>query len=253
MAKEILFIDSRNSFVVKGISGNFEKEGFACKVLPLDIKKIENDIRFSNSPESVFICVYEDVQNYITELKAIKDALVSINCKFFFLGFEEDIDKIIPMFPANMVEGIFKRPANAAQVAQELKSKIAGKSNANNRHILLVDDSGTLLNAMKEWLDDDYRVSVVNSATNALFFLANNKPDLILLDYAMPVCDGPQLFKMLKSEPKTKSIPVIFLTGIEDDEAMNATLNLNPDGYLLKSMSREGILSQIEAFFDTRS
>lgn len=250
MGKEILFIDERSSFVVKGISQNFARDGYECKVVSLNV----NDIKESGPiPEYVFICVYEDSLEQLDKYKALKELCIGGNRKLFFLGFEEDLDRVVPVFPDNMVTTAFKRPANAAMVADNLRDVIEnGFGKTKKKHILLVDDSGTLLNAMKEWLKDDYRVSMANSAVNALFFMASNIPDLILLDYEMPVCNGPQLYKMLRDEPKTKDIPIFFLTGVENQEIMDVTLGLSPDGYLLKSMSREGILSQIEAFFEMR-
>ena len=50
-------------------------------------------------------------------------------------------------------------------------------------------------------------------------YIADNKPDLILLDYEMPVTSGPQVLEMIRSETKTDTIPVIFLTGKGDRKA----------------------------------
>ena len=66
-------------------------------------------------------------------------------------------------------------------------------------------------------------------------YIADNKPDLILLDYEMPVTSGPQVLEMIRSETKVDSIPVIFLTGKGDRESVMKVLALKPDGYLLKS------------------
>ena len=68
------------------------------------------------------------------------------------------------------------------------------------------------------------------------------KPDLILLDYEMPVCSGAQFLEMLHSEPQTKNIPVIFLTSRSDEETVKKVIELGPQGYLLKSQPKEKIL-----------
>ena len=82
-------------------------------------------------------------------------------------------------------------------------------------------------------------------------YIADNKPDLILLDYEMPVISGPQVLEMIRSESKVQSTPVIFLTGKGDRESVMKVMELRPDGYLLKSLPREKILASVREFFAT--
>ena len=83
-------------------------------------------------------------------------------------------------------------------------------------------------------------------------YIADNKPDLILLDYEMPVTSGPQVLEMIRSETKTDTIPVIFLTGKGDRESVVKVLALQPDGYLLKSTDKATLLKSLEDFFEKR-
>ena len=76
----------------------------------------------------------------------------------------------------------------------------------------------------------------------AITFLLKTKVDLILLDYEMPVVDGPQVLEMLRSEEATAHIPVIFLTGIGTKEAVSRVMALKPDGYILKTTPRKDLL-----------
>lgn len=73
--------------------------------------------------------------------------------------------------------------------------------------------------------------------------------DLILLDYEMPVTDGPQVLEMLRSDDETKSIPVIFLTGKDDKESVMSVLALKPEGYILKTSGKEEIENTLRTFF----
>ena len=66
--------------------------------------------------------------------------------------------------------------------------------------------------------------------------------DLILLDYEMPVVDGPQVLQMLRQEEETAHIPVLFLTGNGSREAVSRVMELKPDGYILKSTTRGDLL-----------
>ena len=68
----------------------------------------------------------------------------------------------------------------------------------------------------------------------------------------MPVTSGPQVLEMIRSETKVDSIPVIFLTGKGDRESVMKVLALKPDGYLLKSTTKEALLKSLEEFFEKR-
>ena len=58
----------------------------------------------------------------------------------------------------------------------------------------------------------------------------------------MPVVDGPQVLQMLREEPETANIPVIFLTGVGTKEAVQRVVSLKPDGYVLKTTTKEELL-----------
>ena len=62
----------------------------------------------------------------------------------------------------------------------------------------------------------------------------------------MPVVDGPQVLHMLRQEPVTAKIPVIFLTGIGSKEAVQRVMSLKPDGYILKSTTRDNLLKYLQ-------
>ena len=113
----------------------------------------------------------------------------------------------------------------------------------------MVDDSGTMLRNVKGWLEESYQVSLANSAAMAIKAIATNRPDLVLLDYEMPIVDGKQVLEMIRSEHDFADIPVIFLTSREDQETKDAVMALKPEGYLLKSMEPGEIVKSIDDFF----
>ena len=84
---------------------------------------------------------------------------------------------------------------------------------------------------------------------NAITFLGKKHVDLILLDYEMPVASGLQVFEMLKAEPATASIPVIFLTAKDDRETVMKVLAAKPEKYLLKTMDPEELVESVNNFF----
>ena len=105
------------------------------------------------------------------------------------------------------------------------------------------------MSMIMDWLKDKYRVSVANGGMQAITWLATNHADLILLDYEMPVCTGAQFLEMIRNDTDNGDVPVIFLTGKSDEASVKSVLALKPAGYLLKSLPRETIMTEIDKFF----
>ncbi|MDE5872519.1 MAG: response regulator [Lachnospiraceae bacterium] len=140
---------------------------------------------------------------------------------------------------------------NAMAEIEKYLKKNAAKQEAisGKKKILVVDDSSVMLKAMQQLLDEDYDVSVATSGLSAISSLTLNRPDLILLDYEMPVCDGKQVFEMIRSDENFADIAVIFLTGRVDRESVEQVLALKPEGYLSKSLKSEEIKANIDKYF----
>jgi len=117
------------------------------------------------------------------------------------------------------------------------------------KKVLVVDDSEFLRNMIVRLLEDKYKVLEAGSTISAIQSITVNKPDLVLLDYEMPVCDGRQTLEMLRSEKSTAGIPVIFLTGKGDTESVKKVISLKPEGYLLKTMPEDEIRKAVDDFF----
>ncbi len=133
------------------------------------------------------------------------------------------------------------------KIKAEQRAKAEQKSDTRPK-VLVVDDSPTVRMSLKLLLENDYRLLLAESGVEALQTVAVDRPDLILLDYEMPTCNGRQTLEMLRSTPKFASIPVIFLTGRSDQETVHELLSLKPAGYLLKHLKSEEIKGKIDAF-----
>lgn len=133
---------------------------------------------------------------------------------------------------------------------EEVKGTASGENEGTKRkHILIVDDDPLLLKVIRAYLQDDYRVSVVNSGKVAVDFLLKQKPDLILLDYMMPLFNGATVLKIIKSKPDTENIPVFFLTGKTDMETVAECLAFHPAGYIVKPIAKNALLQKLRQFF----
>lgn len=119
----------------------------------------------------------------------------------------------------------------------------------NKRKILVVDDSNFMLTLMQDLLKNDYEVQTATSGLSAIRSIALNRPDLVLLDYEMPVCKGNQILEMIRADAEFADIFVIFLTGRTDRESIKQVLEFKPDGYLSKALEPADIKKEIDKFF----
>lgn len=119
--------------------------------------------------------------------------------------------------------------------------------------ILVVDDDIVFLRTAMNYLNEEYRVSVVKSGIEALSYMGKEKPDAILLDYEMPEFDGPQTLKMIRANDELKDIPVFFMTGVNDPDLVKKALELKPQGYILKTTSKNELLDRLAEFFNALS
>ena len=142
------------------------------------------------------------------------------------------------------------RPVNAKETSSNLVELLnQTRLIAKRRKILVVDDSPIFLRTAMGWLDPHYNVSICPSAATALQKIDAFAPDLILLDYEMPACSGDKFLEMLRSDDDTKDIPVIFLTSKNDQGTVSKVLSMKPQGYILKTQTKDNILKNISDFF----
>ena len=87
-----------------------------------------------------------------------------------------------------------------------------------NGNILIVDDDFVNLKIAEKMLCNRYHLNCVTSGKAALLYLEKKLPDMILLDLHMPEMDGFEVLEILQNNPKTKEIPVVFLTADNDRE-----------------------------------
>ena len=141
----------------------------------------------------------------------------------------------------------FDRPIDQKSIAKAInQARVFCERQKQKKRILIVDDDPSYSKMVREWLKERYKVDIVTAGMQAITFLLKltleNQVDLILLDYDMPVVDGPQVLQMLRQEPATKDIPVIFLTGVDTKEEVTRVMALKPEGYILKSTSKSDLM-----------
>jgi len=105
--------------------------------------------------------------------------------------------------------------------------------------IMVIDDTEANIDILVDMLGSDYDVSVAMDGDSALQDIAENPPDLILLDIMMPGMDGYQVCERLKAGDKTRDIPVIFLTSMTEEQDRAKGFQLGAVDYIIKPFNPE--------------
>jgi putative two-component system response regulator len=112
--------------------------------------------------------------------------------------------------------------------------------------VLVVDDTPDNLTLMSGLLKDHYRVKVAINGTKGLQIAASDAPpDLILLDIMMPDMDGYEVCRRLKADPKTRDIPVIFLTAKSETEDEQRGFETGAVDYITKPVSPPIVMARV--------
>ena len=112
--------------------------------------------------------------------------------------------------------------------------------------ILIVDDEPANLKVMREVLASNYRLSFAKSGAVALQLIENDPPKLILLDVMMPDMNGFEVCKILKANPKTAHIPVIFVTALTQEQDESEGFSLGAVDYITKPISSAIVKARVK-------
>jgi two-component system alkaline phosphatase synthesis response regulator PhoP len=114
--------------------------------------------------------------------------------------------------------------------------------------VLIVDDNVQNLELLEAYMDELPSVTPI-TATNGLAALeavANNRPDLILLDIMMPKMSGFEVCKQLKGDPQTRDIPIIVVTALNEIGDMERARECGADEFVSKPVNRVELKTRVE-------
>ncbi len=247
---DIMIMGVKESFLIRVLMKKIRESGISCVFVPASIDDIN-----ANIENAKMLTYYFDSETSVSPgvLTYIRDRLAETGQKIAVIGESDIVAKTCEKLDPSRVFGRFGRPLDTDAYIAEAKKRLAGiKDLGERRSILIVDDDSTYIGVIRGWLREEYKVSMANSGLQAISWLAKNHADLILLDYEMPVTTGPQVLEMLRSEPETKDIPVIFLTGKGDKQSVMQVVSLKPEGYLLKTIREHELKKELKEFFAAR-
>ena len=159
--------------------------------------------------------------------------------------FKSVVGKLVKLF---LITAEYYTKRSSFQVSQREKSKMKTPS------ILVVDDEEKNIKLIKGMLmKENYNFHGCPNAEEALKFLQDHKPDLILLDILMPGIDGFELCRMLKKNVSTRIIPVVMVTALKEREDRKKALDAGAEDFLNKPLDQFELIARVKSLLRIKS
>ena len=248
--KPIAFLSNAQGFITDAVINALKEDDF--EVTSLKPKLLE--VEAGDVDASTFL-LYLDVEQgsgFTSALRYLRDKCIEKpgSLRIYLIGTPAEIDWAKDKLSDEFVTGEFVRPFNVKDVVEKINGDMfRSRFVINKKHILIIDDDPNYLAMLNKCLSKKYRVFQADSGLNGISLLARQRIDLILLDYQMPVISGAKVLEMLRAESTTKNIPVMFLTSKADKGHVVSVRRLKPQKYLLKNLSGDEILAQVDEYF----
>lgn len=146
------------------------------------------------------------------------------------------------------VDGYLVKPVGKENLQKKVLEVYRRKNEyqEEKKTVLLIDDDMQYLKQLNSILQDKYNVIMINSAKLALEYLLKHVPDVIVLDYQMPLYNGASMMKMIQTSTAGNKIQVIILSGVLSKEVLQECYLYNPAACLAKPVSKEVLKETIE-------
>jgi two-component sensor histidine kinase/CheY-like chemotaxis protein len=153
-------------------------------------------------------------------------------------AFVEEASRWLPRAPDS---SLLPSQNDPASIGASYKSQ----SSQPRARVLVADDSPDMRDYVRRILASRYDVDMVANGAEALEAVRRSRPDLLLSDVMMPVCDGFELLRQIRSDPSLNDLPVILLSARAGDEAKVEGLDAGADDYLIKPFSAQELLARV--------
>lgn len=145
------------------------------------------------------------------------------------------------------IDGYLLKPISKEELINKINEVCQKKQQYHNRKtILAIDDDMSYLKQLNSFLQEYYNVIMINSTKLALDYLTNHVPDIILLDYQMPLYNGVAMINIIHQNASYQNIPFIILSGTLDQKALLEFYPHAPAACLAKPVSKDVLLEKIE-------
>ncbi|MBO7353615.1 MAG: response regulator [Lachnospiraceae bacterium] len=244
---DVAVICQNDSFLAKSLCKKLCDIGLRAQFFHTEIREMK-EIR--EDTELFILFLNENIDRLREAMVFLKDKANDRDRKIMMIGDQDEYEAVLKIIPETAVLDLLKRPLDMDELLRRAVKYIEENTGENRkRTVLIVDDDITYMRTVYEWLKNDYVVGMASNGVQAISYLARNKADIVLLDYEMPVANGPQVLEMLKTDSETGQIPVMFLTGHGDKKSVLSVIDLQPVDYLLKTIDKKTLLGKLSNFF----
>lgn len=240
----VLMIASQRSFLSAAIN-----EKLVMRNIDVDVIYNTDALQYAKEASAVLLFADDELTKSSATLEAIAKKASERDMQFFIVGDSGAISRCEKVFQLELIQRTFLRPVDVNEVTEAVVKYLQFYKSTNRKKLLVVDDSGSSLRITKSWFEARYKVMLANSVAMAIRIMSSDKPDLILLDCDMPICDGKMAYEMIKAEPDFSDIPIMFLTGQDNSDEVKKMMELHPQAYLLKSYDAAKIVGEVDDFF----
>lgn len=186
------------------------------------------------------------IMNGFKVLEQLRNVKECVNIPVVMLTAKQDKYYVMNSI-AMGIDGYLLKPVKKEELISKIREVCQKRQfHRERRTILAIDDDMTYLKQINSFLKEYYNVIMINTTKLALDYLTNHVPDLILLDYQMPLYNGVALLSMIRQNERAKDVPVIILSGSLNQEALVEFYAYNPTACLAKTVGKDVLLEKIK-------
>jgi len=202
----------------------------AIKQSPPDV--IIMDIMFPDGEQVGIDC--------INQLNRLHDKKIPV----IFISARNDFQARLNAVQANGA-AYFTKPFKVMELVETLDSLLTPRSSEPHR-ILIIDDDTKIAEYHRLILQEaGMTVRIINRADIVLDVIFEFKPDLILVDMYMPLCNGRELAQLIRQLPEFLSMPIVYLSSETDAREQFSALRVGADGFLTKPIDPDRLISEV--------
>ncbi|MCR4647776.1 MAG: response regulator [Lachnospiraceae bacterium] len=260
-----VLVTGTNRKIMSDISSQLEQErGYTVIKCNPDRYKL-SDTLLTEFTRVIILCLGDETKDSVAAYDVFRTQSMSGEC--LVIAITDDLTekmfkrntKLAKVFFLSRPVSMFAMYEKIANFEKELEEKSKRKGFAvrefvnekaakqlSRKTILVVDDDPEQLVNIKQQLEEFYDVVCVKSGEACFKYLEKHTPNLILLDFLMPIMDGPSVLRKMREDALLTQIPVIFLTGMTEKKTVFQILTeLRPQGYVIKPSKKSELVAEI--------
>lgn len=242
-APPIVYVASlRKGFRPNAVINSLKEKGLEVSELLYQEKKLD-----IYKPQGFVIDVGDEIRlpNVKKFLLDIQTKAIDSDVALYLMGEPENLDLAESIMSMNVDFIRYERPLDLKETIRNIYKNLQDwETHEKSKNILIVDDDVDYANELKKILSKKYKVHIVKSPTECVKFLGNSKPDLIIMEYMLPVCNGMQLAKMIKSDEV--DFKIVFCSKMDNPNLIIELMPIGIERYILKKQPKQEIAKIIE-------